>query len=194
MLQLTPSIRRKLNTALRARKNGILNLIQAEILSTKCEQTDELNIKMMIKWDTEFAPLQSQLDQLKMLGYVPLNPIFVKEHNVDVSLNELLGNLACVGVFIAESDHLSDVQLYTYLVDDVLDQKVRLIPFGSGVHEVLYLHKMTQKEYKKSLKVSNRSKTVPSPMTGSVAGFEVIVGDDGEPQLKRINPPSSDSL
>jgi hypothetical protein len=102
--------------------------------------------------DYEEAPWTTHFQQLEKAGVSLPPPDSLKDEELTAKLWELIQKLALLHVFIEQTDHLSDRELYTYLWTDSLREETKALPLaansachiqmlGSGSEEdnVLYL-------------------------------------------------------
>lgn len=86
------------------------------------------------KWDLiENGPTTTNYEQLLDKGVQLPNPDSIPDDQVRAKVWEVLANLASLGVYLDQTDHLSDRELYTKLWRDVLREEVPAIDeFGSN--------------------------------------------------------------
>jgi len=103
-----------------ARKAGIAALIADGIESDP--------VLAMMHWDTECAPLTTNLEQLREIGFIPPAPATLNDDELPPVLEALVAELAVLGLYLSSTNHLGDRQLYSILVDTALRDRVRDIP------------------------------------------------------------------
>lgn len=86
-------------------------------------------------WDLEMAPMTTNLEQLAEVGFVPVPPDDVCEGEMKDVLDDLISELARLGVYLTHTDHLIDRDLYDILVTRVLREPVRDLPPSPDVVE-----------------------------------------------------------
>jgi hypothetical protein len=80
----------------------------------------------------ELAPSTSDFQQLTEAGLDLPEPDAMDNEQLASKLWELIGTLARMRVFIQETNHLSDRELYTLLWRDVLRQETPILPGEHG--------------------------------------------------------------
>jgi hypothetical protein len=99
----------------------------------------------------EKAPCTTHFRQLEKAGVVLPAPAVLTERRLKAKLQELIEQLARLRVFLSNTNHLSDRELYTYLWEESLHEEVAALPMddtsswhidlvGSGSEEDIYLH------------------------------------------------------
>jgi hypothetical protein len=83
-------------------------------------------------FDYEAAPLTTHFQQLTDAGVELLDPDGLVDEKLSAKLWELIEALARIGVFISQTDHLSDRELYTWLWRDVLRDEIPMLPDDPG--------------------------------------------------------------
>lgn len=93
----------------------------------------------MMVYDFERAPWTTNRRQLRELGVevAPLGDLAPED--VPGRLRELIGALSRLNIFLLHTDHVSDVELYRRLSEEILDEEVRDIPVCPGVREYIDL-------------------------------------------------------
>lgn len=86
-------------------------------------------------WDLEMAPMTTNLEQLAEVGFIPVPPDDVCEGEMKDVLDDLISELARLGVYLTHTDHLGDRDLYELLVTRVLREQVRDLPPSPDVVE-----------------------------------------------------------
>jgi len=74
-------------------------------------------------WDYDEAPVATWLEQLSWRGYEPPAAPSLSDAQLAEELERLVRRLADMHVFLHRTDHLSDRELYTLLVEDLLSQE-----------------------------------------------------------------------
>jgi hypothetical protein len=83
------------------------------------------------------APTTTNFQELAARGIALPHPDAVSEATMATTLWAVIGGLAELGVFLRETDHLSDRELYMVLWKEVLREEVPIQPDGSqGVWQV----------------------------------------------------------
>lgn len=106
-----------------------------------------------IRYDMERAPLTTNAAQLAEIGVGCMHDRSIDEvrdiinrlpqDRVRPSLVNLIEGLADLGVFLLHTDHLTDRELLSVLVIDVIRQEVRDLPPSPGVHEFIDIAECT---------------------------------------------------
>ena len=76
----------------------------------------------------EKAPWTTNFKQLEESGMQLSAPETLDDEQLTVKLGELIQRLALLRVFLDDTDHLSDRELYTELWSDMLREEVKAIP------------------------------------------------------------------
>lgn len=84
----------------------------------------------------EEAPLASWIERLERIGYHPPAPAALSEEEISAELQTLIARLADLHVFVVQTNHLSDRELYTHLVLESLVELEKDL----GVQEDLVYH------------------------------------------------------
>lgn len=109
--------------------------------------------------DYEAAPWTTHLRQLEALGIVPPAAETLSDPELTARLWTVIHGLARIRVFLENTDHLSDRELYTLLQDELLDEEVKDLPvdehsawhldiLGGCSEEDMYLHRKHYADYK----------------------------------------------
>jgi hypothetical protein len=82
--------------------------------------------------DYEEAPWTTHSQQLENAGISFPAPDSLKDEELPAKLWDLIQKLALLHVFIEQTDHLSDRELYTYLLTDSLREETKAMPMVAG--------------------------------------------------------------
>ena len=110
----------------------------------------------------EAAPETSNFQQLLEAGLELVEPGGMDDEHVTSKLWEVIGALARMRVFISQTNHLSDRELYTLLWRDVLREETPMLPdganmlchvdllsTGSAAHTYLYLKYYADEDWRR---------------------------------------------
>jgi hypothetical protein len=96
--------------------------------------------------DLEFAPLTTNLDQLREIGVEMPDPLVLDATELATTLDEVIRGLATIDVFLLHTGHLDDRSLYVLLRDRILREQVRDVPSGCGSREWIDIAGGTDRE------------------------------------------------
>jgi hypothetical protein len=82
--------------------------------------------------DYEEAPWTTQAQQLENAGVSFPAPDSLKDEELTAKLWELIQKLALLHVFIDQTNHLSDRELYTYLLNNCLREETKAMPTAAN--------------------------------------------------------------
>ena len=111
----------------------------------------------------EEAPWTTHRKQLEKAGVNLPAPETLDETELSLKLWEVIDRLAAKRVFFSETDHLSDRELYTQILTDILDEEVKdlaldedsachidLVGSGSEEDTFLYLKYYAEEDFRRS--------------------------------------------
>jgi hypothetical protein len=93
-------------------------------------ETEEAFWKHLV--DYEEAPWTTHFQQLENAGVSLPAPDSLKDEELTNKLCEVIQKLALLHVFIEQTDHLSDRELYTYLLNDCLREETKAMPLAAN--------------------------------------------------------------
>ena len=82
--------------------------------------------------DYEEAPWTTHFQQLENAGVSLPAPDSLKDEELTAKLWEVIQKLALLHVFIEQTDHLSDREVYTYLLNDCLQEETKAMPMAAN--------------------------------------------------------------
>lgn len=85
----------------------------------------------------EKAPWTSDFEQLVSGGFRPPDPRTLGDGEVTAALRQLVDKLATMRVYLANTDHLSDRELYELLWGDILHEATKIMPGGDCHIDIL---------------------------------------------------------
>ena len=85
--------------------------------------------------DLEFAPLTTNLAQLREIGVELPDPLVLDDADMAKTLEAVIRGLAVIDVYLLHTGHLDDRELYTLLRYRILRERVRDVPAGCGSRE-----------------------------------------------------------
>jgi hypothetical protein len=149
--------------------------------------------------DYEEAPWTTHFQQLENAGVSLPAPDSLNDEQLTAKLWEVIQKLALLRVFIDQTDHLSDRELYTHLWTDVLREETKAMPMaanaawhipllgsGSEEHNRLYLKYYADDDYRRQWHKDfpddpipphedpryDRDRLLPKPDYGTATGEE----------------------
>src|SRR5260370_27376283 len=82
--------------------------------------------------DDEEAPWTTHCQQLENAGVSLPPPDSLKDEELTAKLWDVIQKLALLHVFIEQTDHLSDRELYTHLLTDSLREETKALPLAAN--------------------------------------------------------------
>ena len=120
----------------RARRDAAIDALVATA-ANRGELTDRVFWAMV--HDFEQAPVTTNLAQLAELDIHPPQPATLHPEDYPAAIDFLVQGLALLGIYILNSNHLQDAELYRRLFEEVITEPVRDIPPSPGVREFIDL-------------------------------------------------------
>lgn len=115
------------------RNEAIETLISQAVVNN--DVTDRLYWTLI--HDLEHSPITTNLKQLEEIGIIPVVIEQLTPQEITEALTLIINGLAKLNIFLFHTNHLTDGELYQYLVREILVQEVRDLPTSSGVHEFI---------------------------------------------------------
>lgn len=130
-----------------------------EAINTLATQENIDPFSAMLKYDMHMAPMTTNREMLSYCGMdFPAADNADDQWFTDTWLPYLINGLASLGVFLVNTNHLTDAQLYERLLI-VLDEPVHFLPPFAGANEYLDL----AHDARSTTPVSDRDDTLPRP-------------------------------
>jgi hypothetical protein len=108
-------------------------------------ETEEAFWKYVV--DYEEAPWTTNFQQLENAGVSLPAPDSLKDEELTAKLWEIIQKLALLHVFIEQTDHLSDRELYTHLWTDSLREETKALPLAAGsAHHIQLLGSCSEED------------------------------------------------
>lgn len=116
-----------------------------------------------LHYDFNDAPLTTNYDMLQSAGVliVPPKDIIETCGSFTFHLNHLIHSLAALNVFLVNTNHLTDEQLYAKLWEGPLKDEVRFLPPSEGVAEYIDMIASAGSMWDNAPSVSKRDATLP---------------------------------
>ncbi len=97
--------------------------------------------------DYEEAPWTTHFQQLDKAGVSLPPPDSLKDEELTAKLWEVIQKLALLHVFIEQTDHLSDRELYTHLWTDSLREETKALPMAANsAHHIQMLGSVSEED------------------------------------------------
>jgi hypothetical protein len=144
----------------RAERNSAIDALvhQAEL---KGELTDRLYWAMV--HDFEYAKVTTNLAQLAELGIEPHRVAGSNPEELAFAIDSIARSLSLLGIYLINTDHLTDAELHRRLFEEILVEPVRDIPPNPGVTEFIDLLGRQDDAEAAPPKVCDRDRTLPQP-------------------------------
>jgi hypothetical protein len=118
---------------------------QSQMLRTASEEatgtdvTFEQVLHVLQQWVSRVqdAPMTTWMQELEVRGYDFPHPAGMEDGDLSERLARLAEQLAGIGVFLINTDHLSDRELYASLVLDLLNRPIALVSMDMGSETVV---------------------------------------------------------
>jgi hypothetical protein len=108
-------------------------------------ETEEAFWKYVV--DYEEAPWTTNFQQLENAGVSLPPPDSLKDEELTAKLWEIIQKLALLHVFIEQTDHLNDRELYTHLWTDSLREETKALPLAAGsAHHIQLLGSCSEED------------------------------------------------
>ena len=156
--------------------------IEALVAKAKEEGRPSERIVAAIVYDSEHAPWTTNRKQLSEIGIEVPPPEALSDEDIALALKMLIEGLALLGIFLSQTDHLSDRDLYTQLATKVIEEAVRDVPPNDDMSEFIDMSAVRPSGRvdgdgddtddappKEFPKVSGRDATLPRPDRGAMA-------------------------
>ena len=111
-------------------KNFLAATWKIDTLDDCSGETEEAFWKHLV--DYEEAPWTTHFQQLENAGVSLPAPDSLNDAELTAKLWEIIQKLALLHVFIEQTDHLSDRELYTYLLNDCLREETKAMPMAAN--------------------------------------------------------------
>ena len=114
--------------------------------------------------DYEEAPWTTHFQQLENAGVSLPKPDSLKDEELTAKLWEVIQKLALLHVFIEQTDHLSDRELYTHLWTDSLREETKALPLAAN--SAYHIQMLGSGSEEDNLLYSSITRTMPSASIG----------------------------
>lgn len=122
-------------------------------------------------YDFEHAPMTTNLAQLAEVGIQPLAPDQTTDAELFTQLWLVINGLARLGIYITNSNHLTDRAFYERLISGILVEPVRDLPPDAGVQEFIdLLGGVTDPSAAPPVAVTDRDSCLPRPQPQPTTG------------------------
>lgn len=140
-----------LQKEIRSRFSALGNLRTTLLLGT--------DVYEEIEFDSN-APITTNKRMLEYAGVKLRAPVDIPTHDINAHLTFLINCLAALNVYVTNTNHLYDVDLYTTLFHEVIEQELPLLPPSAGVCELI---DMNYNRGPNDRAVVKRDSTLPQP-------------------------------